>query len=660
MSQLSTDNFTRADSNTVGNSWVDTYAHYKIASNTLQPRATTASVVSTTTNGAMVGGVTTAIPVASGGTTYVAGDLIMLEIGTTNVEYVIAAGGSTATSIPLTAACVNTHSSGVTMIRQRYLPLLRPVGENVRDVQMVVDMGALVSTAQSFAFYLRWQDPGNYIRVSCALAASPTQLTFTTFYCVNGQETGVSGGTQNFVVAAGYIPRFVLSVYGTNPTTINVKPFRNISGVYSSLSTSGSVKSYTVPVTTAQAPAVQSTGYQGITVETISGPGYTGFTSYNITQASVAVNDAQAQKGFSPYNWYQNGATYAQTQHTPAYIKLKFTGTQLSFTRDTSQWQVGAVTGPAFKYTLDGANWTYPAATTGTTLTLAQGLVYGTHTCDIYWRTMPSGGTQDLWTGPASSERITGFILDNGESFVDPGVSADNSLWFCDSLGLGPTAGDVDALADPASNFAMGVSLALGTELGNIAFGGQGYGSVGVSNAPQLYDGVTDSNQSWNKFFSGQPRLVGGLFSPPPKYIFCEQSINDFLHTTASATYIANIQGALTAWRAAAPNAKIVIFTAFQGNLGNIWTNMAIAYANYQAATPDANCYFLQLNASVAKAFTSTRFDGASSGTSGADDSIHPILSEEVQLIAYLSQKLFPALFPAIQKVSSNNLSGGF
>jgi len=663
MAVIISDNFTRADSTTVGNSWVDTYSKYKIASNTLQARASIANLASTTINASASAG-TNSVSLASGGTSYAAGDLVMVGRGLSTVEHMVVST-STTTSITFTTNFVNAHSSGETIQRQQYVPLLRPNTENVRDEQVILDMAALPTSTQYLtSVYLRWQDPGNYIRMLFSWSTAFTQVTVSLFQAVNGTETGVSP-TDNFTATAGYIPRWVITVYGTNPTTVNLKPFRNVSGTYSSLQTSGGIKNQDWTISTATNSAVQSAGYCGLAIASGSVNGITGFTYYDATDQSVAVNDTQADKGFSPYVWYKNGSTYYQTQHTSAYLKLKFTGTHLAFTQDTSHWQSGYTAGPVFKYSIDGSTWQYPSGSSSGTITLANSLVYGTHTCQIYWRVMVAGGTQDLWTTPASSQRITGFILDNGESFLDPGMKSAKALWFCDSLGLGPTAGDVDTQADPAANFAAGLSAALVAEYGSVAFGGQGYGSAGVSNVPQLYDGTTDSNQTWNKYFSGQSRLSAGLFSPAPTYIICQQSINDYIHSTSSATYIANIKGALTAWRTAAPNAKIIIFTAFQGNLSTssmpngIWTDMATAYAQYQAATPDQNCFFIQLDSSVTAGFTSTRYDGASSGTSGTADGTHPILSEEVPLIAYLSRGVFPALYPAIQKVSSNNMSGG-
>jgi hypothetical protein len=661
MSQILLETFTRADSNTIGNNWLELQdiaghpewtavpRHFKIASNTLQAQVSTANLTSTVTNAIANSGQPT-IPLTSGGGSYVAGDLVIIGRGTATVEYKTVLS-STSTSITFTTNLVNTQASGVTIIRQRYIPLLRQSSENVRDHQMILDVAALPAATQYlWSIYARWTSPGDHIRVDFTWASPFTYVIATIVHVINGTE--VQASLTQFLASAGYATRWVVTVYGTNPTVVDIKPFRNVSGSYTSLVTSGAIKTVASSITSGSNSVVQSTGSYGLAVMTGSINGITGFTNYNAVAQTVPVNDTNIVKGFNPHTWVWNGSTWAQTQHTPSSIVATFTGTQFNFTQDTSIWQAGFTAGPVFKYSIDGGSWIYPAASSATQLTLANALVYGTHTIEIRWRVMPVGGTLDLWNGPATCQRITGFQLDTGEAFLDPGVPSDNALWYLDSLGQGPTAGDVDGNADPSASFAAGLSQALLARYGGVAFGGQGYGSAGVSNVPDL-------TQTWNFYSSGVPRTSGGLFIEQPTYIICQQSINDHLHATPSATYIANIQAMLTAWRAAAPSAKIIIFTAFQGNLSSIWTNMATAYANYQAATPDLNCYFLQLDPSVTRGFTSTRYDGNSAGTSGTADGTHPILSEEVPLIAYLSRAIFPALYPNIQKISTNNLSGG-
>jgi hypothetical protein len=61
--------------------------------------------------------------------------------------------------------------------------------------------------------------------------------------------------------------------------------------------------------------------------------------------AGVADADAQTTRTvpvsdpnwfFSPYNWYVNGAVFAETQNTGAYFKVGFTGTRASLAVDVT------------------------------------------------------------------------------------------------------------------------------------------------------------------------------------------------------------------------------------------------------------------------------------------------------------------------------------
>lgn len=82
-----------------------------------------------TTNGAITAGVTTAIPVASGGASFTNGMLVLVGTGL-NAEIVQVVGVSTATSIPVPAGFTKSHNSGVAIGQLLVSPTLSGVGEN--------------------------------------------------------------------------------------------------------------------------------------------------------------------------------------------------------------------------------------------------------------------------------------------------------------------------------------------------------------------------------------------------------------------------------------------------------------------------------------------------------------------------------------------------
>lgn len=281
---------------------------------------------------------------------------------------------------------------------------------------------------------------------------------------------------------------------------------------------------------------------------------------------------------FSPYNWYKSSGTYAITNTPGAYCKIEFSGTSLALKVDVSALSgagVSASNYPTIAYSVDGAALTrYQLLSSDTSLTLATGLAAGTHTLELIL--VGSWWSTDRWTTPVMALKITGLALDNDASLSSPTTYTGRMVIYGDSVAEGYEAlthGVSVANQDAGQANGLLIARAFQCEVGVIGFAGQGFTTTGGGNVPDLED-------SWDEYYNAQSRLSGGAFSPAPDYVISTMGQND------SSGVQTAVQNLITAWRTAAPSAKIVFCSP--ADLAN-----ASAISAGVTASGDANAFYV-------------------------------------------------------------------
>ena len=409
----------------------------------------------------------------------------------------------------------------------------------------------------------------------------------------------LSGPTSGAVGAAS--TSFTVTPDGTVASDV-VTPHTSGSGTFSPTSltwaASGAAQTFTyTPSTTAGSPhAISITETAGLTIA--GSP-----INYTVNAGPVTVPVTDIGVFFSPYNWRLSGSTYAQTNNPGAYAYLNFTGTSVKLLVDLTPNSSGGESAgnyPAILYRVDTGAWSrYQFASTDTAVSLATGLAAGSHTLEAIL--VAAWYLDNRWSAPPTSVlRVTGFQIDAGATTSAPAVASGRVLVYWDSqgegqeaLGVGVTIADQDA-SWSASHL---IGRALG-EVGVVAFSSQGYLATGSGNVPAL-------SGAWNHYDSANSRLVSSLLSPAPDWIFSFHGQNDAGQTDAAVT--AAVQSQITAWRAAAPSAKIAICAG---------PNLAKASAIQTAVTnaADAKCKIIT---------TGTNYLGAQSGAGTFNNDVH-------------------------------------
>lgn len=389
---------------------------------------------------------------------------------------------------------------------------------------------------------------------------TPTQdgsLVVTALANGVGTNAAINGGytalTSDFVNAAAVGGSFAYLIQNsaaqTNPTWTWNSGGASSAAIASFKSASG-----------VSGPFVASGGVHGAGTATVSGGNTSGPVTVSVTDTNLF---------FSPYNWYKSGSTYAQTNNPGAYFKTKFTGTSVKLNVDVSPLSgAGTSAGnyPAIQYSIDGGAFTRrQLLSSDTQITLASSLSAGTHTLEVH--VVAAWWQADRWNTPVSVVRVTGLELDQSASTVAPDLFSGRMIIYGDSNSEGYESLAVGvSVANQDANQAFPVIMgrAFSCEYGVVGFAGQGYTAGGGGNVPNLQN-------AWDDYYSGQSRLSGGLFSPAPDYIVSAHGQNDGSPRTAVAALI-------PAWRAAAPNAKILIcIPANQNCLSTITQGVADA-----------------------------------------------------------------------------------
>jgi lysophospholipase L1-like esterase len=396
-------------------------------------------------------------------------------------------------------------------------------------------------------------------------------------------------------------------------------------------------------VATAADSSITAAGYGGIYLYDAgtSDSGGVHIDNFSAATATTTVPVSDANLAWSPYNWYASGSVNKQSNNPGAYVKGGFTGTSLAVNVDVSPLTAASAAAgdyPVIFYAVDPTDPTNPADFTSRQLTasdasiaLASGLAGGSHNFILYFTA--TGVGVDRWTTPSNVLRITGFAIDSGAGTVAAtgalAVRAKNLLVFGDSVTEGrQNATTTGVVASAFASYANGVARQLNAEVGIIAFQGQGYTSAhaAAGNVPPLWTSASDAQTSWNKFDATHSRLSGGALAPAADFVLVAMGQNDTPATDASLEAIE--QGFMTAVRAAAPAARVLVLVPF-----SLAKESAIT-AGF-AAQADANSRLIDLGSA-----------GQSIQSSNSSDGVHPtvagqgLLSTAVQSALALSASI--------------------
>lgn len=291
-------------------------------------------------------------------------------------------------------------------------------------------------------------------------------------------------------------------------------------------------------------------------------------------RTSVPVTSTNAF--FSPYGWYSDGAaalqsnniksdaTYAITTNTGNYIKTSFTGTSLRMKFDLTTLRALGITAlqyPAIEVSIDGGAYSRTQIVSGSDcVVIASGLSAGTHTAKIVLAA--AYVTQSSrWTVPANALKVTGFLVDDGESLAAPTLETNRAIFYGDSISEGYDNGAQSGLVadqNARQSWATLIGDQLDAEYGIIGFASQGY-NVAVSEIPACKD-------AWDDYSNAKSRLVSSALSPAPDYIVSGHGTND-TNGAALTTVVTTLLGN---WRTAAPSAKIFVLAPPSGTMSSL------------------------------------------------------------------------------------------
>jgi hypothetical protein len=336
--------------------------------------------------------------------------------------------------------------------------------------------------------------------------------------------------------------------------------------------------------------------------------------------AVLPITDA----GFfwSPNSWYKNGSSYAMSQCAAAYFYFQSTTQNMTLKFDTSLLGSNALW---IKYSVNGAPFVFQNVQGLSSLTLASALPAGTNNVRVFYFCRTSAA--DSWGSsgvlPVNGFKITGMVVDGGATSSTPSsIKPKRMICYGDSRVEGyndspPTGQTQDATYAAAFVMAEG----LNAELGLRAFAGMDFTLAGATNVPGIYDPANVSTSSWNKYAFGLSMLDGsGHYNDPVDYVvMLNIGVNG--RAVSPTTEASAVQGFLTAARAAAPNAWILLGTgSYESLQATAFTN---GMAAYQAATPDTKAV-LMANPLTAYEQAALNINNSSTTWGCSIDGVHP------------------------------------
>jgi lysophospholipase L1-like esterase len=291
--------------------------------------------------------------------------------------------------------------------------------------------------------------------------------------------------------------------------------------------------------------------------------------SVSATPIEIAYNNANIF--YSPSNWDDRG-TYMSSANPGAYARVAFSGTSVGVKVDVAAMvsaSLPVASYPIVRTVIDGVSFVDTQLTSSSTAISRSGLSTGAHTLDVFFLAADVNNG-DRWVTPVNAVRITGFTLDSGAAVSAVAKRSKTALFFGDSIWEGYLAAGTVTTQPTGNNCLLttvpGLAKVFDAEYGTIAFSGQGYQVAGNN-------GAVAFPSAYASHSSGRSRLVAGLFSPAPDYIFVQ-------HGTNGTTTQADVQAMIANLRAAAPNARILMLVPANGKARAQITAAVAAVAN--------------------------------------------------------------------------------
>ncbi len=335
----------------------------------------------------------------------------------------------------------------------------------------------------------------------------------------------------------------------------------------------------------------------------------------SISTTPIAVTDVNAYA--SPFATYSDGGGSLQSSNvkgSSTYVEWLQPGNGIRYAltaTTTFQWgvdtaalvsaSVPSIGYPEIAYTVNGGAWTVVQLASGVTYPISLTGLTGTTQIEVVVKSI--NHNYDVYTDRCGVKH-TGCLVDTGGSTVALSgyyaVRPNAAISFSDSMGIAfqiNGSGD-DRNSDVRLSWVRMLARRYNCELGLIGLGGIGYGVSGNGGVPAV-------PTSYSFHHTGASRLVGGLFSPVPNYVFLVLGTND----TAGSPLQTLIQTFLGTVRTAAGSlCKILQYVPIDGNARS---NVTGAVTAYQVANPsDLKVYAVDGGTDLQLGFTgSTGFD---------------------------------------------------
>lgn len=454
--------------------------------------------------------------------------------------------------------------------------------------------------------------------------------------------TGPASGTTNSISSV-----FTVTPNGTY--TGVVTPATTGTGTFTPTSVSWSAtagaQTFTYTPTTSVTATISATSSPALT-----NPSSVTYVSSLPGAALIIANDTNVV--YSPYTWYANG-TDMQTVNAGAYFRCSATlsaTANLTLNINTSTYgSLGDAIRPVLAYSIDGAQIITLIITaanlTGTSpnqsVTLVTGLTLGTHTIQVWLKNLSS--TTDNWT-PVEQLRVQSMQVSTGTLSSVPGqaVLTKKALFYGDSLTEGEgvdglSSSNFQAFNNARANWPSIVANQLSAEYGQVGFAGTGWTTVGASSAPGL-------STNWNFYYSGVSRLSAGAFiNGAPDYVFINMGTNG---NSAGAAGV--VQAFLASLRTASGASSQIFLMIPFGQYA--LAGLVSEFNNYQTATPDANCFLINLGAAAAVGISTGQ---NTIGNIYSFDNIHPNALKYALLAAQVTAAVIATTQPTVAQIAS-------
>lgn len=365
-------------------------------------------------------------------------------------------------------------------------------------------------------------------------------------------------------------------------------------------------------------------------------------------EAAVAAEELL----LAPYVWYA-GDGYVESIHPGAYLRAEWTGTYLDLEVDVSHHagaSLGASDYPTLRWRVDDEPWQdRRLVSTDARVRLAAGAAPGAHTVEVRYLRPAAATTVQRWTGALASLRLVALWANGAVTAPEP--RSRQMLVYADSIGEGVSlAGATGAVAvsDATQTFIPALAAALDAEYGPAVCRGQGYTRTGSGSVPPLYTPGGEASSAWDKYGAALSRLTAGLLTPAPDVVVSMHGTNDGLASASPSAVTAAVTGWLTAVRAAAPRAQIVVVLPPGRYQVTAITAGVVAY---RASAPrDLRVHLLDLGEELARGLDAGTVAG---GTLASADGVHPRSTRHAAIAAAIAARVTPLITPGRVSVTS-------